>query len=412
MNTTTIERFIRYIKVDTQSEEGINRVPSTEKQWNLARMLKEELEQMGVSHVRLDEEHCYVYAEIPSNMDTEAPAIGFIAHMDTANAVSGANVNPRIIENYDGKDIVLNAQKNIVTYVNDFPMLKKYVGKTIIVTDGNTLLGGDDKAGVAEIMSMAEYFMKHPEEKHGKVCIAFTPDEEVGNGTEFFDLKEFGADFAYTVDGGEIGDLSYENFNAAGATIKIQGVSVHPGSAKNIMKNAITMACELQAMLPASECPECTEGYEGFFHATDIKGNSDEVELKYIIRDHDRAKFEKRKETFKKIVAYLNDKYGYKAFTLEMKDSYLNMREYIEKEMHLIEHAVAAMEKLGIKPEISPIRGGTDGAMLTYKGLCCPNLGTGSEGHHGRHEFACAESMNQIVELLVQIVLNYACTSK
>lgn len=408
MNSKTADRFIRYVKVDTQSEEGLDKVPSTEKQWTLAKMLKEELESIGGSNVRLDEEHCYVYAEIPSNMDKDVPSIGFIAHMDTADAVSGKDVKPRIIENYDGKDIVLNKEKNIVTYVKNFPMLASYVGKTIIVTDGNTLLGGDDKAGVAEIMSMAEYFLEHPEVKHGKICIGFTPDEEVGNGTEFFNLDEFGADYAYTVDGGELGDLSYENFNAAGATLRIQGVSVHPGSAKNIMKNAITMAYEFQSMLPASECPECTEGYEGFYHAIDITGTSDEVEVKYIIRDHNREKFEKRKETFRKIVAYLNEKYGYEAFLLDMKDSYLNMREYIEKEMHLIDHAVAAMEKLGIQPQISPIRGGTDGAMLTYKGLCCPNLGTGSEGHHGRHEFACVESMDKIVELLIQIVLNYA----
>lgn len=408
MNSKTAERFIRYVKVDTQSQDGVNAVPSTEKQWNLAKILKEELEVMGASNVQLDEEHCYVYAEIPSNMEKDVPAIGFIAHMDTADAVSGTNVNPRVIENYDGKDIVLNAEKNIITYVKDFPMLANYVGKTMIVTDGNTLLGGDDKAGVAEIMSMSEYFLEHPEVKHGKICIGFTPDEEVGNGTEFFNLKEFGADYAYTVDGGELGDLSYENFNAAGATLKIQGVSVHPGSAKNIMKNAITLAYEFQSMLPANECPECTEGYEGFYHATDIRGTSDEIEVKYIIRDHDRDKFAKRKETFEKIVKYLNEKYGYEAFSLELKDSYLNMREYIEKEMHLIDHAVSAMEKLGIKPEISPIRGGTDGAMLTYKGLCCPNLGTGSEGHHGRHEFACVESMDKIAELLVQIVVNYA----
>lgn len=407
MNSKTAEKFIRYVKVDTQSMDGVEQVPSTEKQWDLAKMLKQELEDMGVSNVRLDEKHCYIYAEIPSNTKKEVPAIGFIAHMDTADAVSGTNVKPRIIENYDGKDIILNEEKNIVTYVKNFPMLSSYIGKTLIVTDGNTLLGGDDKAGVAEIMSMAEYFVTHPEVEHGKICIGFTPDEEVGKGTECFDLKEFGADYAYTVDGGELGDLSFENFNAAGATLKIQGVSVHPGSAKNIMKNAITMAYEFQSMLPANECPECTEGYEGFYHATDIKGTSDEVEIKYIIRDHDKKKFEQRKEMFKKIVAYLNEKYGYEAFNLDMKDSYLNMREYIEKEMHLINHAVAAMEKLGIEPAISPIRGGTDGAALTYKGLPCPNLGTGSEGHHGRHEFACVESMDKIVELLIQIILNY-----
>lgn len=403
------ENFLRYIKIDTQSrEEFSDHVPSTEKQRDLAKLLYQELKDMGASDVRYDEEHSYVYAVIPSNQEKEAPAIGFIAHMDTSEAVSGENVNPRIIENYDGEDIVLNEEKHIVTHVSEFPMLKDCKGKSLIVTDGNTLLGGDDKAGVAEIMAMAEYFLTHPEVKHGKICIGFTPDEEVGNGVEFFDIRGFGADYAYTVDGGELGDMSYECFHAASARLIVQGKSVHPGYAKNIMRNAIKLVAEFTEKLPKGECPESTEGYEGFYHITDIRGTVEEAVADFIIRDHDRDLFEKRKTIFAQIAKDLNESYKEELFRVEIKDSYHNMKEMIEKEMHLVENAKQAMIREGVTPKVSPIRGGTDGARLSFDGLLCPNLCTGSEGHHGRNEFACIEDMEKIVEILKQIVLIYA----
>lgn len=403
------EKFIKYVKIDTQSREELSdKVPSTEKQRDLALVLYQELKEMGASQVRYDEEHSYVYAVIPSNLDKEVPAIGFIAHMDTSDAVSGTNVNPRFIENYDGEDIVLNEEKHIVTHVHDFPMLKDCKGKTLIVTDGTTLLGGDDKAGVAEIMTMAEYFLSHPEVKHGKICIGFTPDEEVGNGVEYFDIKGFGADYAYTVDGGELGDMSYECFHAASARVTVHGKSVHPGTAKNVMKNAIKLAYEFISMLPDKECPECTEGYEGFYHVTDIKGTVEEAIVDFIVRDHDRAIFEKRKEVIAQAAEKLNKVYGETIFEVEIKDSYHNMKEMIEKEMHVVDNLKEAMLKAGVTPKVSPIRGGTDGARLSYEGLLCPNLCTGSEGHHGRNEFACMEDMEKIVEILKQIIYVYA----
>lgn len=403
------EKFIKYVKIDTQSREELSdKVPSTEKQRDLALVLSQELKEMGASQVRYDEEHSYVYAVIPSNLDKEVPAIGFIAHMDTSDAVSGTNVNPRFIENYDGEDIVLNEEKHIVTHVHDFPMLKDCKGKTLIVTDGTTLLGGDDKAGVAEIMTMAEYFLSHPEVKHGKICIGFTPDEEVGNGVEYFDIKGFGADYAYTVDGGELGDMSYECFHAASARVTVHGKSVHPGTAKNVMKNAIKLAYEFISMLPDKECPECTEGYEGFYHVTDIKGTVEESIVDFIVRDHDRAIFEKRKEVIAQAAEKLNKVYGETIFEVEIKDSYHNMKEMIEKEMHVVDNLKEAMLKAGVTPKVSPIRGGTDGARLSYEGLLCPNLCTGSEGHHGRNEFACMEDMEKIVEILKQIIYVYA----
>lgn len=403
------EKFIKYVKIDTQSREELSdKVPSTEKQRDLALVLYQELKEMGASQVRYDEEHSYVYAVIPSNLDKEVPAIGFIAHMDTSDAVSGTNVNPRFIENYDGEDIALNEEKHIVTHVHDFPMLKDCKGKTLIVTDGTTLLGGDDKAGVAEIMTMAEYFLSHPEVKHGKICIGFTPDEEVGNGVEYFDIKGFGADYAYTVDGGELGDMSYECFHAASARVTVHGKSVHPGTAKNVMKNAIKLAYEFISMLPDKECPECTEGYEGFYHVTDIKGTVEEATVDFIIRDHDRAIFEMRKEVIAQAAEKLNKVYGETIFEVEIKDSYHNMKEMIEKEMHVVDNLKEAMIKAGVTPKVSPIRGGTDGARLSYEGLLCPNLCTGSEGHHGRNEFACMEDMEKIVEILKQIIYVYA----
>lgn len=400
-----IENFLRYVTVDTQSsEESSDRVPSTDKQRDLAKMLYRELMELGAEDVRCDEEHSYVYAAIPSNMEGgNVPAVGLIAHMDTSPAVSGENVNPRVIEDYDGNDIVLNKEKNIVTYVSDFPVLKECKGKHLIVTDGNTLLGGDDKAGVAEIMAVAEHLLTHPEIKHGKVCIGFTPDEEVGNGVEYFDIKGFGADYAYTVDGGMLGDMSYECFNAAGAVLTVTGKSVHPGYAKDIMKNAIRLAYEFQSALP-DEFPENTEGYEGFYHVDSMKGNVEKVVAEYIIRDHDKAKFEERKAIFTQTAERLNKKYGENTFCVEMSDSYCNMREVIEKEMHIVDNVVEAMKQAGVEPKISAIRGGTDGARLSFDGLLCPNICTGSEGHHGRNEFACIEDMEKIVEILLNLI--------
>lgn len=405
-----IENFLRYIKIDTQSlEEYSSKVPSTDKQRNLAKLLYQELTALGADDVRYDEEHSYVYAVIPSNMLERkyVPAIGFIAHMDTSEAVSGENITPRIIENYDGKDIILNKEKNIVTLVSEFPMLEKCKGKSLIVTDGTTLLGGDDKAGVAEIMAMAEHLLTHPEIKHGKICIAFTPDEEVGNGVEYFDIKGFGAEYAYTVDGGELGDMSYECFNAANAVLTVTGKSVHPGYAKNIMKNAIRLANEFMEALPY-ECPENTDGYEGFYHINSIKGTVEETTAEYIIRDHDRAKFEERKALFTRTADLLNEKYNANLFKVELKDSYYNMREKIAQEMHVVDNLVEAMERAKVTPKISPIRGGTDGARLSFDGLPCPNICTGSEGHHGRNEFACIEDMEKVVEILLNLVDLYA----
>lgn len=404
--STVVENFLRYVKIDTQSsEETSEQVPSTEKQRTLAKLLYQELTALGADNVRYDEEHCYVYAMIPSNMEEgkDVPAIGFIAHMDTAPAVSGENINPRMIENYDGNDIVLNQEKNIVTRVSEFPMLKECKGKCLIVTDGNTLLGGDDKAGVAEIMAAAKHLLTHPEIKHGKICIGFTPDEEVGNGVAFFDIEGFGADYAYTVDGGMLGDMSYECFHAAGAVLTITGKSVHPGYAKNIMKNAIKLAYEFHAMLP-DECPENTEGYEGFYHVDNMRGNVEKAVADYIIRDHDRTKFEERKAVFVRTAEELNEKYGEGTFKVEMSDSYSNMREMIEKKMYIVDNAAEAMRRAGVEPVISAIRGGTDGARLSFEGLLCPNICTGSEGHHGRNEFACIEDMEKIVEILLNIV--------
>lgn len=408
--STVIENFLRYVKIDTQSsEESSDRVPSTEKQRVLAELLYKELGELGADDVRYDQEHCYVYATIPSNLDEgkNVPAIGFIAHIDTSPAAGGENVRPRVIEDYDGKDIVLNQEKNIVTYVTDFPMLEKCKGKSLIVTDGNTLLGGDDKAGVAEIMAAAGYILSHPEIKHGKICIGFTPDEEVGNGVNYFDIKGFGADYAYTVDGGGLGDMSYECFNAAGAKLTVTGKSVHPGYAKNVMKNALKLVYEFLCALP-DECPENTEGYEGFYHMDSMRGSVGEAVAEFIIRDHDKAGFEARKALFLDTAEKLNGKYGAGTFRVEMKDSYANMREMIEKQMHIVDNAAVAMRRAGVEPEISAIRGGTDGARLSFDGLLCPNICTGSEGHHGRNEFACVEDMEKIVEIILNLINIYA----
>lgn len=405
-----IEKFLRYVKIDTESCES-DVVPSTEKQKDLARLLIKELGEMGASDIRFDEEHCYVYATIPSNLPEgqQAPTVGFIAHMDTSPAVSGANVNPRIVEGYAGGDIVLNEEKDIILSEQENPELCRFVGKSLIVTDGTTLLGADDKAGVAEIMTMAEYLLTHPEFLHGTIRIGFTPDEEVGRGVAFFDVEGFGADFAYTVDGGDLGELEYENFNAAGAKLVVHGRSVHPGSAKNKMLNAILLAQEFQSLLPVYENPASTEMYEGFYHADSISGTVEEVTVDYIIRDHDREKFEQKKAFFAQCVDFLNAKYGREICEAHINDSYFNMKEKIMPDnAHLIDNAVKAMEKAGVTPVISPIRGGTDGARLSFMGLPCPNLCTGGMNYHGRYEYICVESMISCVEILKNIVSLYA----
>ncbi len=404
-----IENFLRYAAIDTESSEESEATPSTAKQHNLARVLVTQLEEMGAEEITYDEEHCYVYASIPASVGCEmSPVIGFIAHMDTSPAVTGAGVKPRIIENYDGKDILLNEEKQVVMKTADFPELTGYEGKRLIVTDGTTLLGADDKAGIAEIMAMAEYLLLNPEILHGKIRVGFTPDEEIGAGADYFNVELFDADYAYTVDGGRLGELEYENFNAAGAKVRIHGRSVHPGEAKDKMRNAVLMAQEFQSMLPVAENPMYTCGYEGFYHLDALNGTVEEAVAEYIIRDHDREKFERKKETFLRTGKFLNEKYGEGTFEIELKDSYYNMKEVIEENMHLVDNAKAAMEELGIEPVVVPIRGGTDGARLSFMGLPCPNLCTGGANFHGRFEYACADEMEMIVELLVKLAGKYA----
>ena len=398
------ERFLHYVSFDTQSMDDQEQVPSTEKQLALAKALKEELEAMGASQVRMSE-HGYVYAVIPATADHPVKSLGFVAHMDTAPAMSGKDVKPRIVERYDGQDLVLNEEKKIVMRVKDFPGMLDCVGKDLIVTDGTTLLGADDKAGVAEIMTMAEFFLSHPEIPHGKICIGFTPDEEVGRGADFFDVEHFGADAAYTVDGGPVGELEYENFNAASGKVDICGRGVHPGSAKGAMVNALLVGMEFQSMLPAFENPMYTEGYEGFFHLDQMAGDVESAHLEYIIRDHDREAFEKKKALFEEVSRYLNVKYGEGTVLTAVKDSYYNMKEQIEPDhLYLIDTAKEAMKSLDIKPLVSPIRGGTDGARLSYMGLPCPNLSTGGYNFHGRYEFIPVQSLEQMVEVLKKIV--------
>ena len=408
-----IENFLEYVKIDTESAEGSETTPSTLKQHDLAKLLVSQLQEMGAEEIEYDKERCYVYASVPASKGCEnAPVLGFIAHMDTSPAVTGAGVRPGIIEDYDGCDIVLNEGKDgmprMVLRVADFPELAGYRGKRLIVTDGTTLLGADDKAGVAEIMTMAEHLLQHPEISHGKIRIGFTPDEEVGAGADYFDVKLFGADYAYTVDGGKLGELEYENFNAAGAKVTIHGRSVHPGEAKDKMRNALLLAQEFQAMLPTAENPMYTCGYEGFYHLDALNGTVEEALADYIIRDHDKEKFEKKKALFLQAGEFLNRKYGEGTFEIAMKDSYYNMKEVIEKHMHLIDNARKAMAELGIEPVVVPIRGGTDGARLSFMGLPCPNLCTGGQNFHGKYEYACADDMEKIVELLVRIAEKYA----
>ncbi len=406
--TKTIENFLQYVKIDTQSDASTKTSPSTAKQHDLARLLAEQLEAMGAEEITYDERHCYVYASIPASSGCEnAPVLGYIAHMDTSDAVSGANVKPRIVKNYDGGDIILNQEKNILFRTKDFPEIKRHIGKDLIVTDGTTLLGGDDKAGVAEIMAACEYLLGHPEIRHGKLRVGFTPDEEIGEGTEHFDVKLFGADFAYTVDGGDFGGMEIENFNAAGAKVHISGRSTHPGGAKGKMINSMLIAFEFQSLLPAFQNPMYTEGYEGFFHLAGITGDVENTTAEYIIRDHDRELFGQKKQLLAQCRDFLNAKYGEGTVEIEMEDSYYNMKELLEPHGHLIQNVRELVEEMGGKLQLEPIRGGTDGARLSYMGLPCPNLGTGCSNGHSRFEYACIQSMEQVTELLVRLAQRY-----
>lgn len=401
------DRFLKYVVIDTTSDPDSASFPSTPSQLPFADLLADEMRAMGLQDVCRDE-NGYVYGTIPSTIaDFSGCTVGFIAHMDTANDAPGANIRPRVVKSYDGGDILLNPEKNIVMRPADFEVLRRMEGKSLIVTDGTTLLGGDDKAGVAEILTAAEYLLSHPELPHGPVRIAFTPDEEIGCGADRFDVKRFAADFAYTVDGGAAGELEYENFNAASAVVTFTGTSIHPGAAKGKMVNAALLAMEFQQMLPAFARPECTDGYEGFIHLTGMDGCVEHACLKYIIRDHDRKLFEEKKALVAQTAVYLNSKYGDGSVTAELADSYFNMKEKIEPHRHLVDNAVKVCQSLGIAPRIQPIRGGTDGARLSFMGLPCPNLGTGDYNCHGRFEFTCIEEMELCVKLIVGLACEY-----
>jgi tripeptide aminopeptidase len=401
-----VEKFLKYVSYSTKSNEESTTVPSTEGQMILARELVAELKSMGIQKASVDD-NGYVMATIPSNIGKPVPTIGFIAHMDTAPDMSGENVKPKFIENYDGKDIILNEEKNIILSPMDFPELKNYIGKTLITTDGTTLLGADDKAGVAEIMAAAEYLMENPQIQHGIVRIGFTPDEEVGRGADLFDVKKFDADFAYTMDGGTIGELEYENFNAAGVKVYIHGRNVHPGSAKGKMIHSTLIANEFMNYLPRNETPSTTEGYEGFYHLTKINGEVEETKLQYIIRDFDSENFENRKTLIKNIVDKLNDKYGKDTVEIELVDQYFNMKEKIEPVKHIVDTAFLAMKEVGVNPIMVPIRGGTDGARLSFMGLPTPNIFTGGQNFHGKYEFVPTYAMEKAVDVIVKIVQLY-----
>ena len=403
----TIDYFLQYARIDTQSDETTGTSPSTAKQHDLAKLLVQQLEDIGATEITYNREHCYVYATVPASEGCEdAPVLGLIAHMDTSPAVSNANTKPRIVK-YEGGDILLNEEENIVMKREEFPELAEYEGHDLIVTDGTTLLGGDDKCGIAEIMAASEYLLQHPEVRHGKLRIGFTPDEEIGEGTEYFDVKLFGADFAYTVDGGGFGGMQAETFNAAGAKLTVNGRSVHPGDAKGKMVNSILVAYEFQNLLPVFQNPMYTEGREGFFHLDGIQGNVERTVSDYIIRDHDRKLFEQKKQVFQQCADFLNQKYGEGTVEVEMRDSYYNMWEMLEPHMHLIENASEAIRELGGEPVVSPIRGGTDGARLSYMGLPCPNLCNGSDNCHSRFEFASVQYMEKVTELLLKLAVKY-----
>ncbi|PLS17681.1 peptidase T [Bacillus sp. M6-12] len=403
MKNEMIERFISYVKVDTQSDENSETTPSTPGQLTLARKLVDELKAIGMQEVTIDD-NGYVMATLPANTEKQVPSIGFLAHLDTATDFTGANVNPQVIEKYTGEDLTLNESLHIVLSPKDFPELTNYKGHTLITTDGTTLLGADNKAGIAEIMTAMAYLINHPEIKHGKVRVGFTPDEEIGRGPHKFDVSSFAAQFAYTVDGGPLGELEYESFNAAAAKITIKGNNVHPGTAKGKMVNSAKIAMEFNRKLPAEEAPELTEGYEGFYHLSSINGDVEQTKLNYIIRDFDRDKFNDRKETIERIVDELRELYGKDSITLDMKDQYYNMREKIEPVKEIVDIAYEAMEKLDITPDVKPIRGGTDGSQLSYMGLPTPNIFTGGENFHGKYEYISVENMIKATNVIVEIV--------
>ena len=398
-----LEKFLQYVQIDTTADAKSKTCPSTEIQWNLAKVIVKDLEEIGLVDISLDE-NGYIMGTLPSNSEKDIPTIGFIAHMDTAPSFNGTDVKPRIIEKYDGENIVLNKDLDIVMQTKDFPELKKYIDQTLIVTDGTTLLGADDKAGIVEIMTALKFLKDNPEIEHGEIKIGITPDEEIGRGANLFDVEKFNAKFAYTIDGGEIGELEFENFNAASANIVIKGRDIHPGASKNKMINSMLLAMELNAMLPANERPEYTEGYEGFFLLTNFKGSVELTEIDYIVRDHSKEKFLEKKSLIESAVKYLAGKYSDAEIILTMTDSYYNMREMIEPVYHIVDLAKEAMLEVGVKPIIKPIRGGTDGARLSFKGLPCPNIFTGGHNFHGKFEFISFQSMEKSVQVILKIV--------
>jgi len=398
-----LERFLKYVSIHTTSDENTGLVPSTPQQMEFAKILAEELKAMGMQDVSLDKKG-YLMATLPSNIDKDVPTVGFISHLDTSPDMSGKNVKPRIVENYDGNDIVLNEKENIVLSPKQFPELTMYRGQSLVVTNGLTLLGADDKAGIAEIMTAMDYFIKNPDVKHGKVRIAFNPDEEIGLGAHHFDVEKFGCQFAYTMDGGEIGELEYENFNAAGAKVTFYGTNVHPGYAKNKMVNSMKIATKFMATVPANESPEYTDGYEGFYHLTGIGGDVEKTTVSYIIRDHDRKKFEERKAHLQMLVDKINSEFGDNTATLEIKDQYYNMKEKVEPVKYIVDIASEAIRQAGVEPKVKPIRGGTDGAQLSFKGLPCPNIFAGGHNFHGKYEFVPIQSMEKATEVVKNII--------
>ena len=398
-----LERFLKYVSIHTTSDENTGLVPSTPQQMEFAKILAEELKDMGMQDVSLDKKG-YLMATLPSNIDKDVPTVGFISHLDTSPDMSGKNVKPRIVENYDGNDIILNEKENIVLSPKQFPELTMYRGQSLVVTNGLTLLGADDKAGIAEIMTAMDYFIKNPDVKHGKVRIAFNPDEEIGLGAHHFDVEKFGCQFAYTMDGGEIGELEYENFNAAVAKVTFYGTNVHPGYAKNKMVNSIKIATKFMATVPANESPEYTDGYEGFYHLTGIGGDVEKTTVSYIIRDHDRKKFEERKAHLQMLVDKINSEFGDNTATLEVKDQYYNMKEKVEPVKYIVDIASEAIRQAGVEPKVKPIRGGTDGAQLSFKGLPCPNIFAGGHNFHGKYEFVPIQSMEKATEVVKNII--------
>ena len=398
-----LERFLKYVSIHTTSDENTGLVPSTPQQMEFAKILAEELKDMGMQDVSLDKKG-YLMATLPSNIDKDVPTVGFISHLDTSPDMSGKNVKPRIVENYDGNDIVLNEKENIVLSPKQFPELTMYRGQSLVVTNGLTLLGADDKAGIAEIMTAMDYFIKNPDVKHGKVRSAFNPDEEIGLGAHLFDVDKFGCQFAYTMDGGEIGELEYENFNAAGAKVTFYGTNVHPGYAKNKMVNSMKIATKFMATVPANESPEYTDGYEGFYHLTGIGGDVEKTTVSYIIRDHDRKKFEERKAHLQMLVDKINSEFGDNTATLEVKDQYYNMKEKVEPVKYIVDIASEAIRQAGVEPKVKPIRGGTDGAQLSFKGLPCPNIFAGGHNFHGKYEFVPIQSMEKATEVVKNII--------